>query len=143
MRHACMWHATYFQCVSMSGPCYLMADEKCTKPHVQTETHFLSDPKPAKTSLEMKHDMRKTHYCCLSYQGNVTRHVPYTNILQRPHPTDKVSRKNILDQYGQHNNSKGEMRHTSFGGKVIMPISNGCTRNNPHPNHVGRRSRRP
>jgi hypothetical protein len=142
MRHACMWHATYFQCVSMSGPCYLMADEKCTKPHVQTETHFLSDPKPAKTSLEMKHDMRKTHYSRRCNRGNVTPHQPYTK-TQRRLPTENVPRQNVLDRCGQQHKYKGEMRHTSFGGKVIMPISNGCARNNPHPNHLGRRSRRP
>ena len=47
IRHAFMRDTTYFQCVSMSRPCYIMEDEQCLQPHVQSKTHNLTVPKPA------------------------------------------------------------------------------------------------
>lgn len=137
----------------MSGPCNLIADEKCTKPHVQTETHFLSDPKPAKTSLEMKHDMRKTHYSRRCNRGNVTPHQPYTK-TQRLLPTENVPRQNILDRCGQQHKYKrrnathkfwGKGHHVNFewmrpqqsppkpsGPQVKAPIGHGCLTQSHH-----------
>ena len=79
---------------------------------MQSKTHNLTQPKPTKTSLEMKHDVRRALFCCLYNRGNVTPHEPYTKTLPRPPPTENVPRRNILDRYGQLRNSKGRLSAT-------------------------------